>query len=195
MIKVCKCGKEFTAFNTIQNKCYECQALYGYNLKKSKQKAILPKKPKIIKPRVKSENKKWKEKAWKQFSLYIRYSDCLKTTNTLFRGVCYTCGKEFDFKGLQAGHCIGGRGNYVLLDEDLVNAQCQNCNDQSEYGKKGNYEVSIPKKIREHGLEWFEEKKRLSKIPIKKNWKEEYFKYKEKVEELVCSKNLPWENK
>ncbi len=59
MIKSCKCGKEFTAFNTIQNKCYECQALYGYGLKKSKQKAVLPKvitnKPKKINHTVKNK--------------------------------------------------------------------------------------------------------------------------------------------
>lgn len=128
MLKKCKqCGNEFNAYNTIQNKCFSCQALYGYGLKKSKQKAILPKvitnKPKKVK-KPKSDNKKWKDKAWKQFSKYIRYRDCLSETQTMEMGKCYTCGKELPFKGLQAGHCISGRGNFILLDEDWVKAQC-----------------------------------------------------------------------
>jgi hypothetical protein len=80
------------------------------------------KKKKLQKKR--TSPKVMKAKAWKMFSTYIRLRDCLKTTGTLDKGVCITCGKLCDFKELQAGHYIGGRGNSVLFDEKIVNGQC-----------------------------------------------------------------------
>jgi hypothetical protein len=129
-----------------------------------------------------------KEKAWKAFSAYIRTRDCLETTGSSDFGVCYTCGKRLPYKQLQCGHCISGRGNYVLLNEDLCRAQCAQCN----IFKSGNYDIFIPKIIREHSLKWFEEHKRLSRIPIKRNWEEEREKYFKKYQELICSKKLPF---
>jgi DNA-directed RNA polymerase subunit RPC12/RpoP len=186
MLKKCKeCGKEFIMYNTVQNKCPWCTVKSQY--KKVPKLAKLPKKPTIRKIR-NTDNAKLKQKAWRQFSIYIRLRDCLSTTRTLEKGICYTCGKEFDFKGLQAGHCISGRGNFILLDEECVKAQCTQCNIQ----RNGNYDVFIPKIIRENSLEWFEEKKRLSKLPVKKDWKMEFEKYKAKTEELICSKDTPF---
>lgn len=129
-----------------------------------------------------------KEKAWKTFSMYIRTRDCLKTTKSKHFGICYTCGREYPFKELECGHSISGRGNYVLLNEDLCKAQCVQCN----IYKSGNYDIFIPKIIREHSLKWYEEQKRLSRIPIKKDWNFEREKYLEKYQELVCSKRLPF---
>lgn len=167
-----------------------------YNLKKtygnSKPKCKPLKVNKVKKKRIKSNNKILKDKAWKQFSIYIRTRDCLKTTGTTTRGICYTCGKKFDFKELQAGHCIGGRHNFVLLDEDLVNAQCQICNSTAPWGKKGNYEVSVPKKIKEYGMDWWEEKLRLSRLTMDRNWEEEFGKYQEKYFKLKKTNKLPF---
>lgn len=69
-----------------------------------------------------------KNKAWKQFSVYIRTRDCLKTTGNPGRGACCTCGREYDFPQLQAGHFIDGRNNAVLFSEQGVHAQCYGCN-------------------------------------------------------------------
>lgn len=75
-----------------------------------------------------SEYKRAKNRAWKWFSLYIRARDCIKTTGSISRGKCVTCGREFDFKDLQAGHFVQGRGNGVLFSEMGVHAQCRQCN-------------------------------------------------------------------
>lgn len=78
----------------------------------------MPKRPKT----------KAKEKAWREFSLYIRTRDCLRTTFTLDSGSCVTCSREFPLKQLQAGHFIPGRTNAVLFNEKGVHAQCYGCN-------------------------------------------------------------------
>jgi hypothetical protein len=129
-----------------------------------------------------------KDKAWKTFSNYIRKRDCVKTTGSQHFGICYTCGKEFPYKELQCGHCISGRGNYVLLNEDLCRIQCMQCN----ILKSGSYDIFIPKIIRENSLKWFEEQKRLSRLPIKKDWKAERERYFEKYQDIVCNKDLPF---
>lgn len=79
---------------------------------------------------MRSEYQRAKDRAWKAFSKYIRTRDCLKTTHTKEQGVCITCGQVKEFKSLQAGHLVGGRGNAVLFDEEIVNAQCGGCNIQ-----------------------------------------------------------------
>jgi len=107
-----------------------------------------------------------KKTVWKLMSEYIRLRDCLKTTGTLTRGHCYTCGKSFSFKELQAGHVIDGRCGTMIFDERGLRAQCMGCN----VFKHGNKEEFIPKFIEEVGNEIFEELKREKRIP--KNWKQ-----------------------
>lgn len=69
-----------------------------------------------------------KDKAWDRFSIFIRTRDCIKYGGSLEDGMCVTCQRPYPFKKLQAGHFIGGRTNSILLDEDLVHAQCYGCN-------------------------------------------------------------------
>lgn len=69
-----------------------------------------------------------KRKLWSVFSRYVRLRDCMATTGTLTRGCCITCGVEFPFNQLQAGHYIAGRNNAVLYNEEMVHAQCAHCN-------------------------------------------------------------------
>lgn len=183
--KTCTCGNKFTPKNSLQKYC--SPLCFYESLKQKKHKPVI-REIKVKKPRQKSENSKWKVKVWKMFSNYIRLRDCLKTTKTTDNVICYTCQKLIPYKGSQAGHCISGRGNYILLDEECVETQCRHCN--IELG--GNYDLFIPKKIREKGLEWFEEKKRLSRIPIKKDWHEEFNKYQEKYFKLLSDKKLPF---
>ena len=84
-----------------------------------------PRRQRIPKMRTRKSVKK---SAWDIFSIFIRTRDCLRTTGTLTRGRCITCGKFFSFERLQAGHFIQGRGGAVLFDEIGVNAQCYICN-------------------------------------------------------------------
>ncbi len=103
------------------------------------KKIGLPKKKKVTITQI-------KEKAWDQFSLYIRlkYSDENGMTH------CYTCGKYSHYKqGIQAGHGIGGRNNAVLFMEEVVRPQCVGCN---KFGR-GRYSVFTEKLIGEYGAE------------------------------------------
>ena len=73
----------------------------------------------------------WKKKANAEFSRFIRLRDALKTTGTIDRVNCCTCGKEYPAFGIgcaQAGHFIPGRGNAILYVEEGCHAQCYNCN-------------------------------------------------------------------
>ena len=126
----------------------------------------------------------YKNRAWRMFSKYIRTRDCLATTKSKERGKCVTCGKEFPFKELQAGHAIGGRAPAILLDEELVNAQCRGCNHFRD-GNYGKYSVWF---IDKYGLERWEEKVRLSNMIVKYDkeyYKEKYEEYKNKLNDLT----------
>ena len=69
-----------------------------------------------------------KKKAWVLFSRYIRLRDCLFTTRTTTSGRCISCGVEYPFNELQAGHFVSGRHNSYLFSEEGVHAQCKRCN-------------------------------------------------------------------
>lgn len=139
-----------------------------------------------------SELKKIKKKAWDSFSKYIRLRDCLKTTGTKEEGVCITCGRRFPFKSLQAGHFISSRCNSVLFEEDLVNAQCSGCN----LFLNGNYVMYTIIMIKEHGVNWVEEKQKL-KYQTKKYTQQDYIdiekKYREKYLKLLDDSHLPFD--
>ena len=85
-----------------------------------------PRKP--IGKKSKQTVSKMKRKVWEVFSRYIRTRDCLQTTGCSSWGLCFTCGKRYHFKLLQAGHFIPGRHNANLFSEKGVHAQCYNCN-------------------------------------------------------------------
>lgn len=69
-----------------------------------------------------------KNKAWREFSRFIRLRDCIMTTRDTDAGVCITCGKLISYGSSQAGHFIAGRTNAVLFNEDIVHLQCYSCN-------------------------------------------------------------------
>lgn len=101
------------------------------------------KKTKKALPKVKKTTLgKEKAKAWKAFSMWVRTHNAVDGLN-----ICYTCGKIFPVKELQAGHFIEGRTNSVLFEEDIVECQCQKCN----IWDKGNLTVFTFKKIKELG--------------------------------------------
>lgn len=87
----------------------------------------------------KTERQKAKDKAWESFSKYIRTRDCIRFSGDPTMGKCVTCNRAYEFKKLQAGHFIQGRGNSVLFDERIVYSQCVGCNGNPPMGKGGNY--------------------------------------------------------
>ncbi len=89
-----------------------------YKDTKTKEK---PRKSKRVKPHKLSY---WKKKAWVAFSISIRVSSADKDGRCL----CYTCGKKYHWKELQAGHFTAGRSNSILFDGRQVRPQCYICN-------------------------------------------------------------------
>jgi hypothetical protein len=74
--------------------------------------------------RKKSTKTKAKEKAWAEFSRFIRLRD--SDHNGMVK--CCTCDKVAHWKEMQAGHFPQGRGNSILFDEQAVHGQCYGCN-------------------------------------------------------------------
>lgn len=132
--------------------------------------------------------KKAKAKAWKDFSNYIRLRDALKTTGDPDRFVCFTCSKVTLVKDGDAGHAIPGRTAGILFDEEIVRAQCRECN--RVFG--GEQEKFTRRLINEKGKEWFNNKLQEKKSVVKYTTNEllqiaEY--YKTKKGELYAGRN------
>ena len=100
-----------------------------------------------------------KKKAWDAFSRMIRLRDCFATTGTDIVGKCITCGKNWGFRQLQAGHAIAGRRNSLLFDEDLVHVQCRFCN-EFKNGRLKKYKEIL---IERHSQKWWDDKMVASK--------------------------------
>lgn len=107
------------------------------------------KKRSLVKTPKKKTISKLKKEAWDAFSKFIRLRDCLATQGSTEYGSCFTCGKVFPFKGLQAGHFVDSRTKPVLFNEDIVYAQCMPCN----VFKKGFKDAYTPKMLKMFGLE------------------------------------------
>ncbi len=107
------------------------------------------------KPTVKSA----KKRAWNAFSRYIRLRDCLETTGWPDVGKCCTCGIEFPFEELEAGHFVAGRSKHILFDERGVHAQCGKCNHKKPFGLDGNPLEYYPFMVKKYGQEVVEELK------------------------------------
>ncbi len=123
-----------------------------------------------------------RKRAWEAFSQYIRLRDCIATTGTKTEGVCITCGCRFPFGELQAGHALAGRNNSILLDEELVSAQCGGCNGYKG-GELGIYSVRF---IERYGLKKWQEKVILQKQAAPKiDWDEKTLEYRKKHKELL----------
>lgn len=71
-----------------------------------------------------SVRQKAKNKAWKQFSLYVR----LRDSDEHGMAICCTCGARKHWKRLQAGHYVTRKKEATLFDEKCVHAQCAGCN-------------------------------------------------------------------
>lgn len=116
-----------------------------------------------MKRRKKSEMQKAKEKAWKNFSLYVRVRDCIRTTGTTTHGKCCTCGKEYEISKLQAGHFVPGRTNALLFREKGCHAQCFACN-VKKHGAIHEYWDFM---LEEHGKAILEDERMQRRVHIK----------------------------
>ena len=146
------------------------------------------------KPRKKrSDRAKAKDKAWDAFSMYIRTRDSIATTGTTDACICITCNERGDsepkdFKHIQAGHAVGGRGNAVLFHEEITNGQCSYCNGQGKTGLSGDYGNYALALIKRYGLEHTQELLRLkgtTKVYKTHDFVEIEQRYKEKLKELL----------
>lgn len=149
----------------------------------------------VKKPRKKrSDRAKAKDNAWTAFSMYIRIRDSLATTGTTDYCVCITCNERGDsepkeFKHIQAGHAVGGRGNAVLFHEEITNGQCDYCNGQGKFGLSGDYGNYALALIKRYGLEHTQALQRLkgtTKIYKTHDFIEIEQRYKEKTRALLA---------
>lgn len=99
-----------------------------------------------------------KEAAWREFSKFIRTRDCIRYGGSLDEGLCVTCSRQYPFSKLQAGHFIAGRTNAILLDEDLVHAQCYGCN-MGRSGAHVEYFVFMEKTYGREAIDIFRRRK------------------------------------
>jgi hypothetical protein len=133
---------------------------------------------------------KLKKKAWVLFSIYKRMEDCLRTTGSIYWGLCITCGKRYHFKMLQAGHFVSGRHNGNVYSERGVHAQCYNCN----INLKGNT-LEYRRKIIEmygEGTDLELEKEAEQVIQFKCfEIEEKIAEYKQKIKELEEQNKIP----
>ena len=72
---------------------------------------------------MKSEIQKAKDKADRQFSLYVRQRD---TVNDIVR--CCTCGEWHHWKYVDCGHFMSRRYQATRFDEKNSGPQCKKCN-------------------------------------------------------------------
>lgn len=118
---------------------------------------------------------KIKAKAWKAFSEFIRKRD------TCYLGTeCFTCGKYYPMKSMQAGHFQPGRFPIFLFDCRQVHSQCYRCN----INLKGNWPRYYEHMVQEYGEK--EVKEMIAQKNNFKQWKvyeleDIYKKYKSKI--------------
>ena len=108
----------------------------------------------------KSERRRAKDAAWKEFSRYIRTRDAVVETGDTTRGRCITCGRLIPVYGNDAGHFVPGRSDAVLFEEHNCHLQCARCNRFAQ-GAFVEYELAL------RDLNGEEEVERLKQLKFK----------------------------
>lgn len=111
---------------------------------------------------------KLKRKVWKVFSVYIRQRD---------KGICYTCGRKFDPKEMDAGHYISRRINSTLFNEKNVHAQCTYCN-RYLYGNMAKYAIHLQGQYGQGILKELDKEAQKTKQFTREELEKLYNKYK-----------------
>lgn len=68
------------------------------------------------------------DKAWKEFSLFIRIRDALRTIGLLEAFRCVSCKKIVSVKGNDAGHYVTRGNKAIKYHPKNVHGQCSHCN-------------------------------------------------------------------
>jgi hypothetical protein len=124
---------------------------------------------------VKPENQKpkaLKAKAWKLMSELVRR----KHADSDGYVECFTCNTWRHWTEVDAGHGIGGRGNYVLFLEEIIKPQCKVCNGY----QGGRYEIFLIKLIELYGVDQVQEWANNARKPFKRTKRD----YIELIDEL-----------
>ena len=127
----------------------------------------------------------WKEKAKRQFQLYIRLRDANK--NGICK--CCTCGKFMHYKECDAGHFIRAVNMTVCFDERNVHAQCKGCN----HYQNGAWEKYMLFMEIMHGPKVIKELNMFRGVAVKRSamdYKYIYDEYKKKAEQLKIEKGI-----
>ena len=74
----------------------------------------------------------------------------METTGTTHQGRCITCGRQYPYKKLQAGHFMPGRMDCVLFEDEAVHAQCYRCN----VTQSGMWPAYYSAMLKMYGEEW-----------------------------------------
>ena len=138
--------------------------------------------------KVKAKKDKSKQKAWANFSLYIRLRDCDANGDV----TCVTCGRKGYYKGdgFQAGHFIDSRSNNILLDEELVHVQCTGCN-MFLKGNKVKYSIyMLNKGYTKDDIEEMHSRKFIVKRMTPIDWQEQSEYYKEEYKKIAKKKGI-----
>ena len=130
-----------------------------------------------------------KDKAWAEFSKFIRTRDCIRTANSLEHGACISCMADVPYKKSQAGHFIAGRTNNILLYEELVHLKCYHCN----IGLSGNYVeyfIAMEKLYTRDEIDILRMRKNETKKMTIDGWNDAAAWYKIRTQRLIAQFNV-----
>ena len=120
-----------------------------------------------------SNRDKLLSKVWKLLSELVRRKS---------KG-CYTCGKWYEWKLLDAGHFRHGKWKATYLDERNVRGQCVACN-KWRSGNLGIYGVKLVKEIGQDEVDELIQESYATKMWKVKELEELEIYFKEKLREL-----------
>lgn len=126
-----------------------------------------------------------KAKLDKEFSLFIRFRDCMP--NGYFR--CISCDEMKPFEQADNGHYINRQHMNTRYDEVNCNAQCRRCNRFQEGNMQG-YRQGLIKKYGEQRVILLEAKKNIPRQYTEFEYEQLIKYYKAKANELKKEKGL-----
>lgn len=126
---------------------------------------------------------KQKKKTWEWCSRYIR----LKHADSDGICECYTCGKKYHWKQIQAGHGLSGRTNNILFNEDIIRPQCSFCNVKM-MGKLDEFGAKLRVELGDAYDEYLKTKRDVKKY-TEEELKELEEMFKTKAKEFAKAKN------
>jgi len=134
---------------------------------------------------MKSKIRTLQKKADKEFSRYVKLNKC----NDNGMCTCITCGRDFHWTEIDAGHYVGRACIPLRYDERNVHPQCKSCNRFRE-GMKDEYALFLIKTYGQEILENLHEQKYSVGKLTHEDYIDIYEMYKEKSSYLQGEKEL-----